>query len=588
MKKQSGISYILSLAGGGRGLLSAGVILAIIGAALSYVPYYVIYQIIRGLYLGGLTAQEITRWALIAIGAAVLKSLCSAGAGICSHTVAFDTLHAVRLRVLDHLSGLPLGYFSEHAAGKIKTAIFDDIGRLETFLAHNVLELAQSLSVPIILFVVMLFIHPVMALCMLIPIALGLGIPMKMMGAYPELTEQYARTISDLNASVNEYVSCMPVIKMYNLTADKFQQYKTALSAYIQCFQKMSEVSCRPLAITVVILDAGILFTLPVGGFLYLNGSLTITDYLMFILLTVCFYSAFFSVVNIMMGGMELESGLRSVREIMESEPVSTGSQELPKTGHYGIEFQDVSFSYNSGDDSGGAEALRHLNLNLRPDTVTAFVGTSGAGKTTAAQLIGRYWNTSDGIITIGGVPINDITTESLMDLTAFVFQDVFLLEDTLMENIRMGNSCSEDQVIEAAKAAQIHDFITGLPDGYETRIGDAGVKLSGGEKQRISIARAILKDAPIVIFDEATSYTDIENEHKIQTALDQLLKGRTTIMIAHRLHTITHADNIVVFEHGTAAEQGRHEELIARNGIYADMWRTYTSTSQKGGRTNA
>lgn len=218
------------------------------------------------------------------------------------------------------------------------------------------------------------------------------------------------------------------------------------------------------------------------------------------------------------------------------------------------------------------------MSLTLNPGTLTAFVGPSGAGKTTAAQLIGRYWDTDSGTISIGGVPLQNIDSESLMDLTAFVFQDVFLMEDTLFENIRMGSNATEEQVIAAAKAAQIDDFICTLPQGYQTRIGDKGVKLSGGQQQRIAIARAILKDAPIVIFDEATSYSDIENEHKIQLALQSLLKGKTTIMIAHRLHTIRNADNIGVFDAGQIVEQGRHEDLVAAGGTYSHMWNLRTA----------
>ena len=287
--------------------------------------------------------------------------------------------------------------------------------------------------------------------------------------------------------------------------------------------------------------------------------------------MTMCFYSAFFSLLNIMMGHMELESGLASIKEILNTQPICGGDKKLPKTGSYEVRFDDVCFGYDRD-----RQALSHVSLTLNPGTLTAFVGPSGAGKTTAAQLIGRYWDTDSGTISIGGVPLQDIDSESLMDLTAFVFQDVFLMEDTLFENIRMGSNATEEQVIAAAKAAQIDDFICTLPQGYQTRIGDKGVKLSGGQQQRIAIARAILKDAPIVIFDEATSYSDIENEHKIQLALQSLLKGKTTIMIAHRLHTIRNADNIVVFDAGQIVEQGRHEDLVAAGGIYSHMWKAY------------
>lgn len=294
---------------------------------------------------------------------------------------------------------------------------------------------------------------------------------------------------------------------------------------------------------------------------------------LLFILLTMCFFTSFLNMVTIAMQSMELGSGLDNVKKIMDMETMKSGQQTLSKTGCYGIDFDNVTFNYTQG----GKDALSDVDIHLEPGSLNAFVGPSGAGKTTAVQLLGRYWDVSSGTIKIGGVPVTELQTENLSDLTAFVFQDVFLLEDTLLENIRMGTDATEEQVRQAAKAAQIDDFIMSLPKGYATRIGDEGVKLSGGQQQRISIARAILKDAPIVVFDEATSYSDIENEHKIQLALQNLLRGKTTIMIAHRLHTIRNADKIVVFQDGKVVEQGTHDELIASGSTYSHMWDTYT-----------
>ncbi len=551
--------------------LTLGTVLAVICSALSFVPYFVIYQMILALANGTLQFQTALFWALAAIGSAAAQNIFISCAAICTHVAAFNIMHRLKLRVLEHLSRLNLGFFGSHTQGQLKGALFDDIGRLEDFIAHNTIELAQAVVVPVILIVFLLFLQPVMAICMLVPAALGIAVPMAMMKRYPDLTDEYAKAMAEVTSAVNEYVSCMPIIKMYGLTAEKFRKYGTAVMAYMNCLKQMAKYACRPLAITIVILDSGILFTLPVGGLLYLNGQLPMERFLLFILLTMCFYSAFFSLLNIMMGHMELESGLVSVREILKTEPISGGEKTLDKSGSYGITFEDVSFSYDSEH-----EVLSHVSLNIEPGTFTAFVGPSGAGKTTAAQLIGRYWDTSYGTIRIGGVPVKELSLESLMELTAFVFQDVFLMEDTLMENIRMGSEASEAQVIAAARAAQIDDFICSLPKGYATRIGEQGVKLSGGQQQRIAIARAILKDAPIVVFDEATSYSDIENEHKIQLALQSLLKNKTTIMIAHRLHTIKNADNIVVFRDGKIAEQGRHEELEALGGIYSEMWHTY------------
>lgn len=259
----------------------------------------------------------------------------------------------------------------------------------------------------------------------------------------------------------------------------------------------------------------------------------------------------------------------------MDMDELKDGTKVINRNVPLEIDFEDVTFSY--GDEETKNRALAHINLSLKPNTINAFVGSSGAGKTTAAQLIGRYWDVTSGVIKINDTPINELKIENLMDITSFVFQDVFLLEDTLYENIRMGANADENKIIEAAKAAQIHEFIMSLPNGYQTRIGDQGVKLSGGQQQRISIARAILKDSPIIIFDEATSYSDIENEYHIQLALQNLLKNKTIIMIAHRLHTIKNADQIVVFNDGKIAEIGTHKTLLERKGVYESMWNTYT-----------
>lgn len=572
-QKRTGLSYVFTLAKGERGKLVAGMLLDVLCSAFSLVPYLVVYEILLLIIKNEVTFETILMWAGIGVAAAVLQAVLTSIAGICSHMAAFNTMHKIKVKVLEHISRFNLGFFQEHAPGQIKTTLFDDVDRIEAFLAHSTRELAQAAVVPLMMFLFMLRLHWIMALVMLIPMILGIAVPMMLMGRYPDMSDELAADTEKLNASANEFITAMPVIKMYHLTAEKFEQYRNALNLYTTCWKEMCVYSCNPLSIALVILDSAILFTLPVGGWLFLRGSLPVASYLLFMLLTMCFFTSFLNLVTIAMQSMELGSGLDNIKKIMDMDEMKSGSKTLAKDGCYDIEFENVTFNYTEG----GKDALASVSLHLEPGSLNAFVGPSGAGKTTAVQLLGRYWDTTSGTIRIGGVPVTDLKTENLMDLTAFVFQDVFLLEDTLLENIRMGTNATEEQVREAAKAAQIDDFIMGLPKGYATRIGDEGVKLSGGQQQRISIARAILKDAPIVVFDEATSYSDIENEHKIQLALQNLLKGKTTIMIAHRLHTIRDADKIVVFQNGTVAEQGTHRELVAKKGVYGQMWDVYT-----------
>ncbi|MCT4543186.1 MAG: ABC transporter ATP-binding protein/permease [Vallitalea sp.] len=575
-KKQSLLHSVFILLKGERFKLILGLLLSVICSALSFIPYLCIYKIMLKLSIEELSFSFILTWAIICMVSVIIKSIFMSLASLCAHTSAFNAMYKLRIKVIDHMSKLNLGFFNTQSQGNIKTALFDDIERLESFIGHNLIDLAQSFVIPIILFIILVIIQPIMALCILIPAILGLVIPMQIMKGYPDLTKEFANTISSVNGSVNEMISSMQVLKMYNLSAKHFKRYTNALSMYTTCLKKMAKTSCSPIAITVVILDSAVLFTLPVGGFMYLHGSLSLGKFLLFILLSMCFFNSFFNLINIRMGIMELKSGLTHVEKILSIKPISSGSICLPPKKCYDIEFREVSFSYDKTD------ALKDINLLIPAGTITAFVGTSGAGKTTAAQLIGRYWNVNSGKILIDNTNINDITTESLMDSTAFVFQDVFLMEDTLFKNISMGSNSSLEEVIEAAKAAQIHDFIMSLSNDYNTCIGDLGIKLSGGQQQRIAIARAILKDAPIIIFDEATSFSDIENEHKIQLALQNLLKGKTTIMIAHRLHTIKNADNIVVFQDGKIIEQGTHNELIQTEGAYNKMWTTYINSSVK------
>ena len=579
--KQVGAAYVFTLAKAERGKLAAGMVLAAIGSVLSLVPYIAVYRILEMIIARSMSAEALLHWAVMCVAAATVQAVLMALAGICSHTAAFNTMHTVKIKVLQHISYLNAGFFQKNAAGKIKTTLFDDIDRVEAFLAHSTLELTQAAVVPLAMFVFMLHLHWLMALVMLVPMLLGIAVPMMMIAAsnFSGLANDFAKDMEALNASATEYISAMPVMKMYRVTAEKFQQYKTALQTYTVCWKKMCTASCNPLSAASVILDSAILFTLPTGGFLYVRGSLSVSSFLIFILLTVCFYTSFLNSVTIAMQSMELGGGLAAVKKILEEPQMKSGTKTLPLNGRYDVRFDGVSFSY--GED--GRNALNDVLLCVKAGTVNAFVGASGAGKTTAAQLIGRYWDSSAGTISIGGIPVTELQTENLMALTSFVFQDVFLLEDTLLENIRMGSAASLEEVRKAAQAAQIDDFIMSLPDGYETKIGTEGVKVSGGERQRISIARALVKNAPILIFDEATSYSDIQNEHKIQVALQNLLKEKTVIMIAHRLHTIKNADTIFVFEKGSIAEQGSHTELMNKNGLYAQMQRTYISALNHG-----
>jgi multidrug ABC transporter len=550
--------------------IAIGIFLGSICGLLSFVPYVVLYKMIAALINNQIDFKSVLPWALVMIFSTILQNILMSITMIFTHVAAYNIIHRLKMEALEYLSKVSLGFFNNKTSGELKAALFDDIEKLEGFIAHNLIEITQAVVIPIISMLIMFYINVFMALTMLLPVVVGVLLPTMMMKKYPNLTKKYTDTFSELLSSINEYINCMPIIKMFGLTVEKFAKLSAASKSYTECLVEMAKCSCYPLAITIVILDSGILFTLPIGGFLYVNGLISTEHLLIFMLLTMCFYRTFFNLFNIAMGRIELNSGLVNIKKLFGI-PVEVVGKEQLKSKNLDIQFNDVSFGY---DDEN--VVLKNISMKIEPKSFTAFVGASGAGKTTAASLIGRYWNVDKGEICIGGIPINELSEETLTSAVSFVFQDTFLMEDTLFENIRMGSEADEESVKEAAKYAQIHDFITTLPKGYDTKIGEEGFKLSGGQKQRLSIARAILKNAPIVIFDEATSYSDIENEHKIQTALKNLLKDKTVIMIAHRLHTICDANKIIVFEKGEIVEQGTHKRLLEINGYYSKMWASY------------
>ena len=550
--------------------IAIGIFLGSICGLLSFVPYVVLYKMIAALVNNQIDFKSVLPWALVMIFSTILQNILMSITMIFTHVAAYNIIHRLKMEALEYLSKVSLGFFNNKTSGELKAALFDDIEKLEGFIAHNLIEITQAVVITIISMLIMFYINVFMALTMLLPVVVGVLLPTMMMKKYPNLTKKYTDTFSELLSSINEYINCMPIIKMFGLTVEKFAKLSAASKSYTECLVEMAKCSCYPLAITIVILDSGILFTLPIGGFLYVNGLISTEHLLIFMLLTMCFYRTFFNLFNIAMGRIELNSGLVNIKKLFGI-PVEVVGKEQLKSKNLDIQFNDVSFGY---DDEN--VVLKNISMKIEPKSFTAFVGASGAGKTTAASLIGRYWNVDKGEICIGGIPINELSEETLTSAVSFVFQDTFLMEDTLFENIRMGSEADEESVKEAAKYAQIHDFITTLPKGYDTKIGEEGFKLSGGQKQRISIARAILKNAPIVIFDEATSYSDIENEHKIQTALKNLLKDKTVIMIAHRLHTICDANKIIVFEKGEIVEQGTHKRLLEINGYYSKMWASY------------
>ena len=396
-----------------------------------------------------------------------------------------------------------------------------------------------------------------------------------------EFTRIYYNAQEQMSASAVQYVRGMPVVKIFGQSVRSFRQFNAEIEAYKTYALKVCDTYESGMTYFTVLLNSIVTFILPVGILLMQNDSRSLTlaaVWLFFIILGPGVASPVYKLMYLGSSTREINEGVSRIDRILENQPVSEPAcPKIPAT--YDIEFRHVSFSYENKEQATRTEALHDLSFTAPQGKITAFVGPSGSGKSTVANLIPRFWDVEQGEILIGNVNVKDIATEQLMDLVSFVFQDTFLFYDTLYENIAVGSSkATRDAVIAAARAAQCHEFIEKLPNGYETRIGDKGVFLSGGEAQRVCVARAILKNAPILVLDEATAFADPENEYKMQQALKSLIKDKTVIIIAHRLSSIVSSDRIIVLKDGRAVQCGRHEELSSQEGVYKKMWNAYTS----------
>lgn len=570
-KKKTGMAYLLELAGKYKLHLALSAFFGVLSALCSFIPYVMVYRTLLFLFDSAADVSAALRYGIIAAVAIVGRFVFSIISGTFSHLGAFNTLYNVREQISRHIATVNLGFFTSHTSGEIKKVIIEDVERIEKFLAHQIPDITSALCVPIIVFIYLLTVNVPMALCLLAPVVLGLVIQGIATVATGRQMPEYHRLQGKLNSTIMQFINGMPVMKTYNMTAESYKEYSDTVTEYNSFWKRCTRDQGYTYGVFVALVESGILFALPVGGLLYFGGSLAVQDYLFFMIMSMVFLSSLLNLMNLSMMFSQIMSGMSRIQDIMDLPRTTEGASVMEKAQEHSVSFEHVTFRYDKAD------VLKDVNLILPSGSLTAFVGASGTGKTTAAQLIPKFWEVTEGAVKIDGKSITELKTENLMDLVSFVFQETFMLSDTIYQNIAIGsNTATREQVETAAKAAQIHDFIMSLPNGYDTKLGEGGVKLSGGERQRVCIARAILKDAPVIVFDEATSYTDIENEHKIQLALQNLLKGKTTIMIAHRLHTIVGADQICVFHQGEVEETGTHQELLAANGRYARMWAAY------------
>lgn len=587
-KKKEGLSRLFEIAGQRKGLLILAGMLSAGSAICMLVPYWAVYEILKELLSHGVNPAAsdgtyMMRWGWIAFGGLVGGLILLYAALMSSHVAAFRILYGLRVRLSEHIGKLPLGYLNNTSTGAIKKTMDQNIEKIEGFIAHTIPDLVNVVVTVAVTLVIFFSLDVWLTVVCLAVVVLSLFLQFSnFMGKQAkEFMSIYYDTQEKMSASAVQYVRGMPVVKIFGQSVRSFRQFNAEIQAYKTFALKCCDTYQNGMIAFTVLLNSMVTFILPMGILLLQASPQSLSlavVWLFFIIMGPGMASPVYKLTFLGGNTRDINEGVNRIDRILEKKPVPEPEHPQVPT-EYDVEFRHVSFSYENTEQGTRTEALRDLNFIAPQGKITALVGPSGSGKSTVANLIPRFWDVEQGEICIGGVDIRQIATAKLMDMVSFVFQDTFLFYDTLYENIAVGSpDATKEKVIAAAKAAQCHDFIECLPQGYETRIGDKGVFLSGGEAQRICVARAILKNAPILVLDEATAFADPENEHKMQMALQSLIKDKTVIVIAHRLSSVISAHQIVVMKEGRIVQCGKHEQLSVTKGVYKNMWNAYTS----------
>ena len=592
-KRKTGLARLIEIAGTKRRLLIGAMLLAVITAIVQFVPIIAVYNILIELAEHALDPSLIDKayiwlWSYIALGAFFAFGVLTFASLMLSHIAAFNILYEIRMQLVQKMVRLPLGFFSRRASGELKKIMGDDVERIELFIAHHIPDIVTAVLFPLILVSYMFAVDWRLAIVVLAVLAVAFYVMGRMYTGKKirEVSGRYVETLGRMNASIVEYIRGIQVVKTFTESTNAYRKLNDDIKEYRK-FANEVNVQYQPTYVGfLTILSSALLFIIPVAVWLFV-GSASYATFVPVLLMFLFFgVAVFFPVLKLLWIGSFLNQnnmGVQKIDDILYMDEIE--EPDIPRhPKDASVEFRNVSFAYDT------TPILKAISFISHPGTITALVGPSGAGKSTVAMLAARFWDVQSGEILIGGVPVKEIPTSVLMDNVAFVFQDNMLFFDTIEENIRMGNKTATfEEVARAACAAQCHEFIESLPNGYQTLVGEGGIYLSGGEAQRIALARAILKDSPIILLDEATAFADPENEGKILAAFSHLIKGKTVLVIAHRLSTITNADRILYVDKGVIAEQGTHEQLLALKGEYARMWETYNRAKRWtiGGKNN-
>ncbi len=589
MKQKSWISIVFSFASQCKEKIALSVLCATISIIAGLVPYWSVYQIIS-LFIGGSPVMaEVWKWCLVGLGTYALRFLFYGISTSLSHISAYTILENIRLSLAERLMKAPLGTVLSESVGKLKSVLVDRVETIELPLAHMIPECISNLLLPVAIFIYLICIDWRMALAMLITVPIAFVAYAIMMKNFNKQYADYMESSNYVNGVIVEYVEGIEVIKAFNQSSSSYEKFAKAVESFKDYTLKWYQSTWKLMNFGSAVLPSTFLGTLPVGMLLYLYGTLAPQDLAMCLILSLGIVGPLMNFATYVNETKTVEYALHDVDQLLHVEELADEKQSV-QLRDYNIELWDVSFTYDKAD---GKQVLSHISLKIPAGKFIALVGPSGGGKSTIARLISRFWDVGDGMVTIGGIDICKLPLSQLADIVSFVTQDNFLFNCSIKENIRLGNpQANDEEVYAAAKAACCDEFIQKLERGYDTPAGDAGNRLSGGEKQRISIARMILKNAPIVILDEATAFTDQENEEKIQLSIAALTKGKTLLVIAHRLSTIKNADQIIVLQNGQVEDIGTHQQLLNRDALYHDMWEAHIgaqnwSAGSGGGNKN-
>lgn len=583
MKKESSLSKLLAYAGKFRYLTIASWILSVISAWLALVPFYYIWRIMKEVLSVAPDfgkAAHLKEYGWAAVGFAILSMLVYVCALMCSHLAAFRVQANIRTSLMRHILTLPMGFLDKDGTGKIRKIVNESSAATETYLAHQLPDQAGAIATPAGLLVLLMVFDFRLGLLSLIPVVAAFLIMGTMTGQrMKDKMEEYQNALDEMSSEAVEYVRGIPVVKTFGQSVFSFKRFQVSIRKYEKWTIAYTKEMRIPMTVYTTVINA--VFAVLIAATYFFAGKEGDNTFL----LNLLFYIIITPIITVTMNKIMYSSenqlivadAISRIESILEKKP-------LPETAHAqepennSITFENVSFRY----EDAGRDALHQINLAIKEGEHVAFVGPSGGGKTTLAGLVARFFDTTEGRILIGNKDVKEIPSRQLMDMVSFVFQDSKLLKTSILENVRMGKKdATREEVMQALKEAQCEDIIAKLPDGIDTVIGSSGTYVSGGEVQRLSIARAMLKNAPILILDEATAFADPDNEAKVQEAFSRLSKGKTVIMIAHRLSSIVDADRICVLKDGSIAEEGTHETLLEKNGIYAHMWEEYNKSVQ-------